>query len=75
MVSPLTSTSILYLSPFIDRLHAKVVVLKETNAVLGMHIASPNAGEIIQGFAVAFRKGLLYQVRAARGVCERRRER
>ena len=23
-----------------------------------MHIASPNAGEIIQGFAVAFKKGL-----------------
>jgi Pyridine nucleotide-disulphide oxidoreductase, dimerisation domain len=43
---------------------AKVVVLKETSAVLGMHIASPNAGEIIQGFAVAFRKGLVYQVRA-----------
>jgi pyruvate/2-oxoglutarate dehydrogenase complex dihydrolipoamide dehydrogenase (E3) component len=54
---------------------AKVVVLKETNAVLGMHIASPNAGEIIQGFAVAFRKGLMYQVRAAKGVCVRRRER
>jgi pyruvate/2-oxoglutarate dehydrogenase complex dihydrolipoamide dehydrogenase (E3) component len=31
--------------------------------VLGMHIACPNAGEIIQGFAVAFRKGLNYQVR------------
>ena len=39
---------------------AKVVV--ETTSgqerVLGMHIAAPNAGEIIQGFAVAFRKGL-----------------
>ena len=30
-----------------------------------MHIACPNAGEIIQGFAVAFRKGLNYQVRYA----------
>jgi pyruvate/2-oxoglutarate dehydrogenase complex dihydrolipoamide dehydrogenase (E3) component len=42
---------------------AKVVVLSECMSVLGMHIACPNAGEIIQGFAVAFRKGLNYQVR------------
>jgi pyruvate/2-oxoglutarate dehydrogenase complex dihydrolipoamide dehydrogenase (E3) component len=33
------------------------VILKRDKRVLGMHIASPNAGEIIQGFAVAFRKG------------------
>ena len=38
---------------------AKVIVDKNDNErVLGMHIAAPNAGEIIQGFAVAFRKGL-----------------
>lgn len=40
----------------------KVVVHKELNQkVLGMHIACPNAGEIIQGFAVAFRKGLVFE--------------
>lgn len=38
---------------------AKVIVDKsDDERVLGMHIAAPNAGEIIQGFAVAFRKGL-----------------
>jgi thioredoxin reductase (NADPH) len=26
--------------------------------VLGLHIACPNAGEVIQGFATALRKGL-----------------
>jgi thioredoxin/glutathione reductase (selenoprotein) len=40
----------------------KVVVHKEMDEkVLGMHIVCPNAGEIIQGFAVAYRKGLVYQ--------------
>jgi thioredoxin reductase (NADPH) len=38
---------------------AKVVIHKKTTQVLGIHIASPNAGEIIQGFAVALRKGTL----------------
>jgi thioredoxin reductase (NADPH) len=36
---------------------AKVVVEKDTDLVLGMHIAAPNAGEIIQGFALAFAQG------------------
>lgn len=41
---------------------AKVIVDKNSNEkVLGMHIAAPNAGEIIQGFAVAFRKGLYHK--------------
>lgn len=41
---------------------AKVVVDKGNDEkVLGMHIGAPNAGEIIQGFGVAFRKGNLYQ--------------
>mmetsp|Transcript_19809 Transcript_19809/g.19137 ORF Transcript_19809/g.19137 Transcript_19809/m.19137 type:complete len:605 (-) Transcript_19809:210-2024(-) len=41
---------------------AKVVILNADKSVLGLHIAAPNAGEIIQGFAVAFRKGgLMYQ--------------
>lgn len=43
---------------------AKCVVLNADNTVLGLHIACPNAGEIIQGFAVAFKKGgLTHQVR------------
>jgi thioredoxin reductase (NADPH) len=38
---------------------AKIVVnIKDGEKVLGIHIASPNAGEIIQGYAVAFRKGI-----------------
>lgn len=41
---------------------SKIVVnIRDQDKVLGLHIASPNAGEIIQGFAVAFRKGLTYQ--------------
>lgn len=41
---------------------AKIVVKKsENNRVVGLHIAAPNAGEIIQGFAVAFRKGITHQ--------------
>ena len=44
-------------------------MLKADHSVLGMHIASPNAGEIIQGFAVAFRKGLVYQVRSSACIC------
>ncbi len=39
------------------------------NRVLGIHIASPNAGEITQGFAVAFRKGLtLSELRSSIGI-------
>jgi thioredoxin reductase (NADPH) len=30
--------------------------------VIGMHIAAPNAGEIIQGFSLAFRKGITHKV-------------
>ena len=42
---------------------AKAIVHVDDNTVLGLHIACPNAGEIIQGFAVAFRKGgLTHQV-------------
>ena len=42
---------------------AKAIVHADDNTVLGLHIACPNAGEIIQGFAVAFRKGgLTHQV-------------
>lgn len=41
---------------------AKIVVdMSNNQKVLGMHIGAPNAGEIIQGFGVAFRKGLYYK--------------
>ncbi|KAH0476993.1 MAG: hypothetical protein KVP17_002805 [Porospora cf. gigantea B] len=37
----------------------KVVVRKDAfETVLGMHFIGPNAGELMQGFGVAFRKGL-----------------
>ena len=42
--------------------YSKIVVNKtENNKVIGLHIAAPNAGEIIQGFAVGFRKGIYYE--------------
>jgi thioredoxin/glutathione reductase (selenoprotein) len=43
--------------------YAKVVFDKSTpaNRVLGLHIAAPNAGEIMQGYSCAFRKGLTLQ--------------
>lgn len=45
--------------------YAKVVInVKDGNRVLGMHIACPNAGEIIQGYAVAVKKGITFEVRA-----------
>ena len=41
--------------------YAKIITLKtEDEKVIGLHIASPNAGEIIQGFAVSFKKGIKY---------------
>lgn len=38
---------------------AKVVVEKDTDKILGMHIAAPNAGEVMQGFSLAFQQGTL----------------
>jgi len=41
----------------------KIVVHKANkNKVLGLHIAAPNAGEIMQGYAVAIKKGITYEV-------------
>ena len=43
--------------------YIKIIVNREdSDRILGMHIAAPNAGEIIQGFALAFRKGITYKV-------------
>lgn len=42
---------------------AKVVInTAKDDEVLGIHVAAPNAGEIMQGLAVAFRKGLHFSV-------------
>jgi len=41
---------------------SKIVVdTSRNNKIVGMHIAAPNAGEIIQGFGAAFRKGITYE--------------
>ena len=43
--------------------YAKVIVNKlENKKIIGMHIAAPNAGEIMQGFALAFKKGITHEV-------------
>lgn len=39
----------------------KIVIKKDTEKVLGIHMAAPNAGEITQGFAVALTKGITYR--------------
>ena len=41
------------------RCMAKIVVENDTDKVLGMHIACPNAGEVMQGFGLAFASGKL----------------
>ncbi len=38
--------------------YCKIVVVKETDAVVGLHILAPNAGEIVSGFSVAINMGL-----------------
>jgi thioredoxin reductase (NADPH) len=44
------------------RAHAKVIVdLEDDERVLGMHYFGPNAGEIIQGYAVAVLMGATYR--------------
>lgn len=41
---------------------AKIIVDKRANnKVIGMHIACPNAGEVIQGYAAAVKKGITHQ--------------
>ena len=40
---------------------AKVVVdVRDSEQVIGLHFVGPNAGEVIQGFAVAMRKGATF---------------
>ena len=42
--------------------YAKAVVDVRDNKVVGLHFTAPNAGEIMQGFAVAMRMGLTKQI-------------
>ena len=45
-----------------DMVYAKAVVDVRDNKVVGLHFTAPNAGEIMQGFAVAMRMGLTKQI-------------
>jgi glutathione reductase (NADPH) len=40
-----------------EKMLMKLVVCKETDRVLGLHYVGPDAGEIVQGFAVAMKMG------------------
>ncbi len=40
-----------------ERTLMKMIVVRSTDKVVGMHMVGPDAGEIIQGFAVAIRAG------------------
>ena len=40
-----------------ERTLMKMLVVRSTDKVVGMHMVGPEAGEIIQGFAVAIRAG------------------
>jgi glutathione reductase (NADPH) len=41
-----------------DKMLMKLVVCAKTNRVLGLHVVGPDAGEIVQGFAVAMKCGV-----------------
>lgn len=40
-----------------EKMLMKLVVCKETDRVLGLHFVGPDAGEVVQGFAVAMKMG------------------
>ena len=40
-----------------ERSFMKLIVDKETDKVIGLHVVGPDAGEIVQGFAVAIKAG------------------
>lgn len=44
-----------------DICYTKVIVLRDTLKVIGVHYVGPNAGEIMQGYAIAVRLGLSYE--------------
>lgn len=41
--------------------YSKIIILKEERTILGIHYLGPNAGEVMQGFAVVVRLGLKYE--------------
>ena len=41
--------------------YAKAIVHKKSDRVIGLHYAGPNAGEVMQGYAVAVGAGLTKQ--------------
>ncbi|MBP9838793.1 MAG: hypothetical protein KBC84_08770 [Proteobacteria bacterium] len=41
--------------------YAKAIVHKESEKVIGLHYAGPNAGEVMQGYAVAMKIGMTKQ--------------
>lgn len=41
-----------------ERVYMKLLVERKTDKLIGMHMVGPDAGEIIQGFAVAVKAGL-----------------
>lgn len=45
------------LAGFKERIFMKIIVVRSTDKVVGLHMVGPDAGEIIQGFAVAIRAG------------------
>jgi glutathione reductase (NADPH) len=40
-----------------ERMMMKLVVARSTRKLLGVHVLGPEAGEIVQGFAVALKLG------------------
>lgn len=43
-----------------DLCYIKIIVFKENERVLGIHFLGPNAGEVMQGYAVAMKMNLKY---------------
>lgn len=44
-----------------DSCYTKIIILKKSRKILGIHYLGPNAGEVIQGFAISVRLGLKYE--------------
>lgn len=52
-----------------DSCYCKVVVAKESGKVLGIHYVGPQAGEVMQGYAVAMKCGVTWaQFKATVGI-------
>ncbi len=46
------------LTSSVERVFMKLIICQETDKVLGVHMLGPDAGEVIQGFALAVKCGL-----------------